>query len=150
LFFPLVTEDGEWISVRFSGRAYLLPIMDGFAYHPYCGWESATTERIFAAVDQLHLLGGTPPPLWWTESGFDTESRHGGYFGVSAGIARERGRAGRARAAGHAGGQHEPARRRRLQLPALRRGDLSRWQSELVRPDGSPKPAFSAFARAFG
>jgi hypothetical protein len=28
------------------------------------------------------------PPLWWTESGFDTESRHGSYFGVSVGIVR--------------------------------------------------------------
>jgi hypothetical protein len=26
--------------------------------------------------------------------------------------------------------------------------DLGRWQSGLVRPDGSPKPAFGAFARA--
>jgi hypothetical protein len=51
-------EDGEWISVRFSGHAYPLPIMDGFAYHPYCGWESATTDRIFAALDQLQLPGG--------------------------------------------------------------------------------------------
>jgi hypothetical protein len=26
--------------------------------------------------------------LWWTESGFDTDGRGGGYFGVSTGIAR--------------------------------------------------------------
>ena len=26
--------------------------------------------------------------------------------------------------------------------------DLSRWQTGLVRPDGSPKPAFGAFAQA--
>ena len=56
-------EDGEWISVRFGGHAYPFPIMDGFAYHPYCGWETATTDRIYAALDQLQLPGGTPR-LW--------------------------------------------------------------------------------------
>jgi hypothetical protein len=146
-------EEGEWISVRFGGHAYPFPIMDGFAYHPYCGWESATTDRIYAALDQLQLPGGTPR-LWWTESGFDTESRHGGYFGVSGGIARCS-HGSEAEQAARVQQVMQEARTSRYVAGAFNfllydERDLSRWQTGLVRPDGSPKPAFGAFARAVG
>ena len=56
------------ISVRWVEARYRRPIMDGFAYHPYCKWQTRYTHRVYRALRRLHLPGGTPQ-IWWTESG---------------------------------------------------------------------------------
>ena len=61
-------EAGERISVRWIQSRYRRPIMDGFAYHPYCKWQPRYTHRVYRALRRLHLPGGTPQ-IWWTESG---------------------------------------------------------------------------------
>ena len=61
-------EGGEQISVRWMEGRYRRPIMDGFAYHPYCKWQPRYTHRVYRALKRLRLPGGTPQ-IWWTESG---------------------------------------------------------------------------------
>ena len=69
-------ERGEQISVRWIRRPYGRPIMDGFAYHPYCRWQPEYAGRVYRALKNLDLPGGTPQ-IWWTESGTtQTTSTH--------------------------------------------------------------------------
>lgn len=78
------------------------------------------------------------------------DSRHRSYVGVSGGIAR----------CSHGTEAEQAERVQQARTSPYVDGafnfllhdewDLSRWQTGLVRPGGSPNPAFGAFARVVG
>ena len=133
-------EDGEWISVRIRGHRYPRPIMDGFAYHPYAGWDDATTAAIYSQLEALELPGGTPA-LWWTELGMDTAwtSRRPCPWQGS-----EQEQAARVQAVLD-GARNSPVVAGAFNFLLTDETDPNRFQSGLIRPDGTPKPAFYSF-----
>lgn len=133
--------DGRWHSGIWIGRAWDGPLMDGFAYHAYLYWQPASTERIWQALGV---------PLWWTESGMDTIGTAGehGYFGSVLWLY------------GAEGDELQQAERLAEVVTAAKadphvagvfnflledEADLKRWQSGLVRPDRTRKPAFEVW-----
>jgi hypothetical protein len=154
----------------YAARSWTRPIMDGFSWHPYCGYGNSITRQIVSAFNRAwdprsidgwregqHFPQPSPArglKIWWTETGLDTGSVEGeyGYVGIEGGIT----------ACGH--GTEKAQARRVAEVAKLARAnryigaafnfllndepDLRFWQSGLVRPDGSLKPAFGAFRRA--
>jgi hypothetical protein len=130
--------DGRWHSGVWIGKAWDGPLMDGFAYHAYLYWERATTERVWQALGV---------PIWWTESGMDTVGVAGqhGYFGEVLWLY------------GAEGDELQQAQRLAQVVKAAKadphvagafnflledEADLQHWQSGLLRPDLTRKPAF--------
>jgi hypothetical protein len=130
--------DGRWRSGVWIGRAWDGRLMDGFAYHAYAYWQPETTERIWNALGL---------PIWWTEAGMDTTGKAGehGYFGEVLWLY------------GAEGDELQQAERLAAVVAAAKtdlhiagvfnfllhdEADLQRWQSGLLRPDGTRKPAF--------
>jgi hypothetical protein len=154
--------DGICIVGIFTGHPYDKPLMDALAYHPYCGWKPWITMRVWRRWYRVTKdLPGGVPPLWFTESGIDTEETAGqfGYF------------FGAALATNLCGGNSEGSEAQQAALYAPlgrevrklhRRGiiggwfsylwqderDINRMQSGVRRPDGSAKPALLTFSAA--
>lgn len=130
-----------WDDARLIGKPYPRPIMDGFAYHPYTARLLRQTERIY---DALHLflrdMPGGVPKLWWTEAGMDTDAiLAGSGSGTEAQQAERVGSMlAQAQSNPHVGGVFN----------FLLSDDLHGWHSGLYRPDGSAKPALTAFRAA--
>lgn len=139
-------EGRECVSVRLRGRRYQRPIMDGFAYHPYAGWEDEQTNLIHDELAAIDMPGGAPE-LWWTETGLDTV---GSMYGC---------------ACPWRGSESDQARRVATVLQAamaspwvagvfnfllVDESDPERFQTGLIRPDGTMKPAFDALRMAAG
>jgi hypothetical protein len=154
----------------YASRGWSRPIMDGFAWHPYCNYQTRITNQIVTAFDNVlaprddwgsrDRAPVSQPSfsrglkIWWTETGLDTGAVAGnhGYTGVESGIS----------ACAH-GSEKDQARRIR-QIALLARSDphvaadfnfllndepnLKFWQTGLYRPDGTAKPALGAFRRA--
>ena len=162
----LAREVVDWYGA--TGRTR--PVMDGFAWHPYCNYRETTTNRIVAAFDQAwtprtkrYDLDARPLPqqspsrglkIWWTETGLDTGRVAGdhGYTGVEGGIT----------ACAH-GSESLQARRVAAVARAARtssfvaadfnflltdQANLAYWQTGFYRPDGTSKPALAAFVDA--
>ena len=137
-------EANECVSVRVHGERYSHPIMDGFAYHPYAGWQDEETSLIHNSLEALELPGGTPG-LWWTEFGMDTAGGTNGSACPWRGHETDQARLvdavlRTARASPWVSGA--------FNFLLTDESDPMRFQTGLLRPDGSVKPAFSAFRAA--
>ena len=115
--------------------------MDGFAYHAYAYWQPETTERIWNALGL---------PIWWTEAGMDTTGKAGehGYFGEVLWLYGAEGdelQQAERLAAVVAAAKADPHVAGVFNFLLHDEADLQRWQSGLLRPDGTPKPAFEVW-----
>jgi hypothetical protein len=153
-------NDAEGICITgiFSRNPYDKPILDGLAYHPYCGWQSRVTNRLWSELNwYMAALPGGTPGLWQTETGVDTLEIAGmfGYFQGSSPRSRICGRA--------SGSEAEQATYTRKVARQAKRNphvkgsfvfllcdepDLNRMQTGLRRADCSLKPASFAFQKA--
>jgi hypothetical protein len=127
---------------------YRQPLLDGFSYHPYWGFDRKTTKRTARTLN--HWWHGLPQPspkhglrFWWTETGM-----------WSSGSAWRK---------SMVGSPEDQAKRTTAVAREARRNPLvaadfnfllrdenrcDRWQSGLYYIDGDPKPAFYAFQAA--
>jgi hypothetical protein len=155
----------------YESSGWTRPVMDGFAWHPYCRYEDAVTAQIVSAFDtwvadrindpgpvaEYSLPQPTPSQglkIWWTETGLDTGSSAGehGYTNVESGITS------------CAHGTEDQQAERVGEVASLARSnpyvaadfnflltdqpDLKYWQTGFYRPDGTAKPALDAFEKA--
>jgi len=133
--------DGLWHSGYWVGQAWNGPLMDGFAYHAYLYWQPASTERIWQALGV---------PLWWTETGMDTLEQAGthGYFGDVLwlyGAEGDEAQQGNRLSELVAAAKADPHVAGVFNFLLRDEPDLKHWQSGLLRPDWSRKPAFDAW-----
>jgi hypothetical protein len=144
------------------------PLLDGFAYHPYWGFNNATTKATARTLNLLWRHLPQPSPrrglrFWWTETGFEslinaapaTEFSPGnGYYGNSSLWSQYNSMIGT---------PNQQAQRVSLVARIARSNplvaadfnfqlgddpDLSHWQSGFYFVGGKPKPALLAFRSA--
>jgi hypothetical protein len=143
------------------------PLLDGFSYHPYWGFDRKTTNRTARTLDVWWKGLPQRSPrrglrFWWTETGAESvintaplnEFSLGGYTGTPNGWPE------RLHMMGDASFQANRVATIALKARAnplivadfnFQLGDdwnLARWQSGLYFADGRPKPAYSFFRAA--
>lgn len=133
--------DGLWHSGIWIGTAWDGPLMDGFAYHAYLYWKPASTTRVWQALGV---------PIWWTESGMDTVGTAGehGYFGNVLwlyGVEGDESEQAQRLADVVAAAKADPHVAGMFNFLLEDEADLRHWQSGLLRPDGTRKPAFETW-----
>lgn len=138
-------EAGERISVRWVEGRYRRPIMDGFAYHPYCKWQPEYTRRVYRALRRLRLPGGTPR-IWWTESG-TSQTASPRVPGCARGTESDQAERLAELLAQARGSPHIAGMFNFLLNDAV--GD-TKFRTGLYRTDGAPKPALAVWVHKTG
>jgi hypothetical protein len=149
-------REDQWQGIHAINAAPSQPIMDGFAYHPYCGWQAQITKKVHQdLVRGFEDLPGGAPPIWFTEFGVDvseTQGQYGYFLNSPPAVGGCRGRT-----IFTEGDQVQTIRKVMKECLSFSfiggcfnflwqdETDLNRWQSGLERPDGSVKPAYSIF-----
>jgi len=138
------------------------PILDGFAYHPYQGFDHKMTATLARILDKSWSRLPQPGPrrglrFWWTETGAESlvsgaavdefGRRSDGYFGVPNRTLSPEFQANRVATVAL------KARAYKLVVADFnfQLGDdwnLARWQSGLYFAGGQPKPAYFSFREA--
>ena len=139
------------------------PLIDGFAYDPYWGFDCKTTSATARTLDSYWKGLPQPSPrrglrFWWTETGAESVPPSGpfedGYFGTSnywpnnlhmtGDPAFQANRVAtlvlKARA--------NPFVAADFNFELVDEANLARWQSGLYFSDGAPKPAYYWFRDA--
>lgn len=137
------------------------PLLDGFAYHPYWGFDRKTTNTAARTLD--FFWGGLPQTspsrglrFWWTETGNESKPPTEdlpGYFGDANSWSRSDMLESPEDQANRVGLIALKARANPLVAADFnfQLGDdpnLARWQSGLYYVDGVPKPAYYSFSAA--
>jgi hypothetical protein len=137
------------------------PLFDGYATHPYWGWDARTTSSAARTMDRAWRGLPQPSPrrglrFWWTETGMEstTAANRPGYYGTqdywrASMIGSPRKQAERVRAVALRA-YCDPLVTADFHFLLVDEPNLSRWQSGLLYVDGTPKPAFFAFEETIG
>jgi hypothetical protein len=151
-------------------RHYRRSLLDGFAYHPYWGFDRKTTSSVARTLNRLWQGLPQPSPkrglrFWWTETGAESaiNAAPATEFGPGNGYS---GTANYWPPYLHLIGDTTFQANRVATLALKARANplvaadfnfelsddpnLARWQSGLYYVGGKPKPAFAAFRSAIG